>query len=94
MDVALDAARHHELLAVVAFGVHEQRGDQQRQLHHLTEHGVSPWVVGAGPGAELAILGGAGTAAIGASPAPVPAPGAFAAAGAAALNTLGRAGGA
>jgi hypothetical protein len=26
------------LLAVVAFGVHDQRGNQQRLLHHLAKH--------------------------------------------------------
>ena len=41
VDVALDPARHHLLLAVVALGVDQQRRDQQRQLHHRTVHLVS-----------------------------------------------------
>ena len=40
MQVALDAARHHLLLAVVALGVGQQRRDQQRLLHHRSVHGV------------------------------------------------------
>ena len=40
MDVAFDAARHDFLLAVVALGVGEQRGDQQRLLHHESVHGA------------------------------------------------------
>ena len=38
MDVAFDAARHDFLLAVVALGVGEEGRDQQRLLHHGTEH--------------------------------------------------------
>jgi hypothetical protein len=40
VQVALDAARNHLPLAVVALGVRQQRGDQQRLLHHRSVHGV------------------------------------------------------
>jgi hypothetical protein len=41
VDVALDPARDDFLLAVVAFGVLQQRRNQQWHLHHGPEHGVS-----------------------------------------------------
>src|SRR5206468_4563875 len=42
MDIAFDAARDDLLLAVVALGMPEQRGDQQRLLHHLSVHSCLP----------------------------------------------------
>jgi hypothetical protein len=41
VDIAFDAARDDLAFAVVALGVHEQGGNQQRLLHHLAVHGVS-----------------------------------------------------
>jgi hypothetical protein len=39
VDITFDTPRHDLLVAMVAFGMNEKRRDQQRQLHHLTEHG-------------------------------------------------------
>ena len=41
--IAVTATRD-ELAAVVAFGMNDEGRDQQRQLHHLSEHGSSPQV--------------------------------------------------
>jgi len=38
LHVAFDASRDDLLLAVMAFGVREQRRNQQRLLHHQSVH--------------------------------------------------------
>jgi hypothetical protein len=38
VNVALDAARHHFLVTMMALGMDQQRRDQQRLLHHQTVH--------------------------------------------------------
>ena len=61
MHVAFDAARHHLLLAVVALGVGQQRGDQQRLLHHRSVHGCLLFGRGRWSGqASAGVAGGRG----------------------------------
>ncbi len=49
MDVAFDAARHHQLFAVVAFCVAQERRDQQRLPLHQAVHGSLRREKGASP---------------------------------------------
>ena len=45
MDIALHPPGHDLRIAVMAVGMHDERGDQQLLLHHQAIHGIAPFVM-------------------------------------------------